>query len=142
MKRGFLSSIFLQVIYTSAVALLVFFGAGNIMQLFVSDGSEEVIRLGTSYLKLIAFLYFMPAATNIIQGFFRGLGDLKVTLISTALNMSVRFLSAWIMIHLLQGGFECLAWSNFVGWIAMLAFQIPMICSRWRRSFSEQEAEH
>ena len=133
MKRGFLSSIILQAVYTSVIAVVVFVLSRPIMQLFVSDGSEEVIRLGVSYLQLIAFMYFMPSATNIIQGFFRGLGDLKVTLISTILNMSARFLSAWLMIHVMGGGFECLAWANFVGWIAMLAFQVPMILTRWRK---------
>lgn len=138
MKRGFLSSIILQVIYTTVIAAAVFVFARQIMQLFVSDGSEEVIRLGVSYLQLIAFMYFMPSATNVIQGFFRGLGDLKVTLFSTILNMAVRFLSAWIMIHIMGGGFECLAWSNFAGWIAMLAFQIPMILVRWRKEVPEK----
>ena len=133
MKKGFLSSIILQVIYTTVIAIVVFVFSRQIMQLFVSDGSEEVITLGMSYLQLIAFMYFMPSATNIIQGFFRGLGDLKVTLISTILNMSARFLSAWIMIHILGGGFGCLAWANFAGWIAMLAFQVPMILTRWRK---------
>ena len=133
MKRGFLSSIILQAVYTSVIAVVVFVLSRPIIQLFVSDGSEEVIRLGVSYLQLIAFMYFMPSATNIIQGFFRGLGDLKVTLISTILNMSARFLSAWLMIHAMGGGFECLAWANFVGWIAMLAFQVPMILTRWRK---------
>lgn len=133
MKEGFLSSIILQVIYTTVIAIVVFVFSRQIMQLFVSDGSEEVITLGMSYLQLIAFMYFMPSATNIIQGFFRGLGDLKVTLISTVLNMSARFLSAWIMIHILVGGFGCLAWANFVGWIAMLSFQVPMILVRWRK---------
>ncbi len=133
MKQGFLSSILLQVIYTAAVAVLVFFGARPIMQLFVSDGSEEVIGLGMSYLQLIAFMYLMPAATNTIQGFFRGLGDLKVTLISTILNMSARFLAAWLMVHVMHGGFDRLAWANFFGWVAMLAFQIPMILVRWRK---------
>ena len=133
MKEGFLSSIILQVVYTTVIALLVFFGSRQIMQLFVSDGSEEVISLGVSYLQLIAFMYYMPSATNIIQGYFRGLGDLKVTLISTVLNMSARFLSAWLMIHIMHGGFDRLAWANFVGWIAMLAFQIPMITMRWRK---------
>lgn len=137
MKRGFLSSIILQVIYTTVIAVVVFVFSRQIMQLFVSDGSEEVITLGISYLQLIAFMYFMPSATNIIQGFFRGLGDLKVTLISTILNMSARFLSAWIMIHILGGGFGCLAWANFAGWIAMLAFQIPMILTRWRKEKDE-----
>ncbi|HJC34565.1 MAG TPA: MATE family efflux transporter [Candidatus Mediterraneibacter faecipullorum] len=133
MKKGFLSSIILQMIYTSVIAVTVFVLARPIMQLFVSDGSEEVITLGVSYLQLIALMYFMPSATNIIQGFFRGLGDLKVTLISTVLNMSARFLSAWIMIHIMVGGFACLAWANCIGWIAMLFYQLPMILTRWRK---------
>jgi Na+-driven multidrug efflux pump len=102
----------------------VFVLARPIMQLFVSDGSEEVITLGISYLKLIALMYLMPAATNVIQGFFRGMGDLKVTLISTILNFTARFLSAWFMI---------LAWANFFGWIAMFAFELPMMVMRWKK---------
>ena len=139
MKKGFLSSIIMQVIYTAVISVLVFVFARPIMQLFVGDESEEVITLGISYLQLIALMYFMPSATNVIQGFFRGLGDLKVTLISTILNMSARFFSAWVMIHIMGGGFECLAWANFAGWIAMLAFQIPMILIRWRKEKPEPE---
>lgn len=138
MKKGFLSSLILQAVYTTVIAVLVFVFSRQIMELFVSDGSEEVISLGMSYLQLIAFMYFMPSATNVIQGFFRGLGDLKVTLVSTVLNMAVRFLAAWIMIHILGGGFEYLAWSNFVGWIAMLSFQVPMILIRWKKEISEK----
>lgn len=133
MKKGFLSSALLEAVYTVIVAVIVFCLSRQIMQLFVSDGSEEVISLGVSYLQLISIMYLMPAVTNIIQGFFRGLGDLKITLISTALNMAVRFLSAWIMIHVLHGGFECLAWSNMIGWIAMLALQVPLILIRWKK---------
>lgn len=133
MKKGFLSSVLLEAVYTVIVAVIVFCLSRQIMQLFVSDGSEEVISLGISYLQMISIMYLMPAATNIIQGFFRGLGDLKITLISTALNMAVRFLSAWIMIHVLHGGFECLAWSNMIGWIAMLALQVPLILIRWKK---------
>lgn len=86
-----------------------------------------------SYLRLISLMYLMPAATNMIQGFFRGLGDLKVTLISTVLNFMARFLTAWLMIHMMGGAFSCLAWANFFGWIAMSAFEIPMMVLRWRK---------
>ncbi len=136
MKRGFYCTILLETIYTAVVLALVFGFSRQIMELFVGNDSEEVVTLGISYLELIAFMYVMPAATNIIQGFFRGLGDMKVTLISTILNMSARFLSAWIMIHIMRGGFDRLAWANFFGWIAMLAFQIPMIICRWKKVFS------
>jgi putative MATE family efflux protein len=133
MKKGFLDSIILQVVYTAFVAVIVFVFSHSIMRIFVNDGSTEVINLGVSYLHLIAFMYFMPAATNVVQGFFRGLGDLKVTLISTALNFTVRFLSAWLLIHVMGGGFDCLAWSNMLGWIGMYVFEIPMMIIRWRR---------
>ena len=135
MKQGFYCTILLETIYTAVVLALVFGFSRQIMELFVGNDSEEVVTLGISYLELIAFMYVMPAATNIIQGFFRGLGDLKVTLISTILNMSARFFSAWIMIHIMHGGFDRLAWANFFGWIAMLAFQIPMITHRWKKIF-------
>ena len=134
MKRGFLDSLVIQAVYTTVVAVLVFVFARQIMQMFVDDGSQEVVALGVSYLSLTAFLYYMPAATNAIQGFFRGLGDLKITLISTALNMSARFLTAWIMIHVLGGGFECLVWANVAGWIVMLSFEVPLILMRWRKT--------
>ncbi|HIS33142.1 MAG TPA: MATE family efflux transporter [Candidatus Limivivens intestinipullorum] len=133
MEKGFLCSILLELIYTAVVSVLVFVFARPIMGLFVGTDSEEVVNLGVSYLSLISIMYVMPAATNIIQGFFRGLGDLKVTLVSTILNMSARFLGAWVMIHILHGGFDRLAWANFVGWVAMLAFQIPMFLVRWRK---------
>ena len=135
MKQGFYCTILLETIYTAVVLALVFLFSRQIMELFVGNDSEEVVTLGISYLELIAFMYVMPEATNIIQGFFRGLGDLKVTLVSTILNMSARFFSAWIMIHIMHGGFDRLAWANFFGWIAMLAFQIPMITHRWKKIF-------
>ena len=97
-----------------------------------------MVEIGSQYLVTMAFFYLFPAFTNGIQGFFRGLGDLKVTLISTILNMSVRFLAAWMMIHVMHGGFDRLAWANFIGWIAMLTFQIPMILVRWRKETVEK----
>ena len=137
MKQGFYCTILLETVYTAVVLALVFLFSRQIMELFVGNDSEEVVTLGAAYLKLIALMYVMPEATNIIQGFFRGLGDLKVTLVSTILNMSARFLSAWIMIHIMHGGFDRLAWANFFGWVAMLAFQIPMIVCRWKKVFRE-----
>ena len=138
MKQGFYCTILLEAVYTAVVLALVFVFSRQIMALFVGEDSGEVVSLGISYLKLISLMYVMPAATNIIQGFFRGLGDLKVTLISTILNMSARYLSAWIMIHILHGGFERLAWAYFWGWGAILLFQIPMICFRWKKTFGRE----
>ena len=37
------------------------------------------------------------------------------------------------MIHMMGGAFSCLAWANFFGWIAMFAFELPMMVMRWKK---------
>ena len=49
-----------------------------------------MVDLGVRFLRTISLFYLMPAATNGIQGFFRGMGDLKVTLNSSCLLYTSR----------------------------------------------------
>ena len=72
-------------------------------------------------------MYIMPALTNIVQGIFRGLGELKVTLASTIANMASRVIAAYLLLTVMGKGFSALAWSNFWGWVVMLAFEVPLL---------------
>ena len=67
-----------------------------------------------------------------VQGFFRGIGDLKVTLYSTFMNMFGRVVAVFVMIRLLQMEFASLAWANMVGWIVMLLFEVPLLVKSMR----------
>ena len=78
------------------IFLVCFFFAEPIVRLFVSD--TDVVKEGVTYLKLISFMYLLPAVTNGIQGYFRGIGDLKITLISSMVNMGVRVLAAFVFV--------------------------------------------
>ena len=80
MREGFRCGMILEIVYGAAVMVICQVFAGELMALFVKD--EEVIGHGVIYLHLIAVMYILPAVTNAIQGFFRGIGDLKVTLMS------------------------------------------------------------
>ena len=97
------------------------------MGLFVTAGNEGIVALGSSYLGLMALFYVFPAFTNGIQGFFRGMGDLKVTLYSTFMNMAGRVLAVIVMFLVFNLGFVSLAWANLIGWIVMLLFEIPLL---------------
>ena len=66
------------------------------MKLFVTD--PEVVHLGVRFLRTVSLFYLMPAATNGIQGFFRGIGDLKVTLVSSTFNMVFRVAAAAVFV--------------------------------------------
>ena len=76
------------------------------MLCFIKD--EEVIGHGVIYLHLISLMYVLPAVTNGIQGYFRGIGDLKITLISSFVNMGVRVLAAAPLVFKMHLGIEAL----------------------------------
>ena len=87
----------------------------------------EVVELGMRFLKLVSLFYLMPALTNGIQGGFRGLGDLKITLNSSMLNMAGRVAAAALFVLVLKMDIEALPYSYAVGWILMMIYEIPVM---------------
>lgn len=131
MREGFRCGMILEIVYGAAVMVICQVFAGELMALFVKD--EEVIGHGVIYLHLIAVMYILPAVTNAIQGFFRGIGDLKVTLMSSFTNMAVRVIAAAPMILLWNFGIEALPYSYLAGWVAMLLVEMPLMIRIYRK---------
>ena len=134
-KQGCLCGLFMEVVFSLFASILVYSAASPLMRLFVDGESTEVVKLGVSYLKVIAFLYIMPAITNIVQGIFRGLGDLRITLISTITNMGARVAAAYLLLVCMGKGFSALAWSNFWGWLCMLLLEVPLLIAVFHKRF-------
>lgn len=131
MREGFRCGMILELVYGAAVMLICLGFARPLMSLFVKD--EEVIGHGVVYLHLIAVMYILPAITNALQGFFRGIGDLKVTLMSSFTNMAVRVIAAAPMVLLWNFGIEALPYSYLAGWIAMLPVETPLMLRIYRK---------
>ena len=131
MREGFRCGMILELVYGAAVMLICLGFARPLMSLFVKD--EEVIGHGVVYLHLIAGMYILPAITNSLQGFFRGIGDLKVTLMSSFINMTVRVIAAAPMVLLWNFGIEALPYSYLAGWIAMLLVETPLMLRIYRK---------
>ena len=131
MREGFRCGMILEIVYGAAVMVICQVFAGELMALFVKD--EEVIGHGVIYLHLIAVMYILPAVTNAIQGFFRGIEDLKVTLMSSFTNMAVRVIAAAPMILLWNFGIEALPYSYLAGWVVMLLVETPLMIRIYRK---------
>ena len=131
MREGFRCGMILELVYGAAVMLICLGFARPLMSLFVKD--EEVIGHGVVYLHLIAVMYILPAITNALQGFFRGIGDLKVTLMSSFTNMAVRVIAAAPMVLLWNFGIDALPYSYLAGWIAMLLVETPLMLRIYRK---------
>ena len=93
------------------------------MQLFVTEGSEEVVALGCSYLSLMAVFYIFPGFTNGFQGFFRGMGNMNITLLGTFIQTSLRVIFVYLLVPKI--GINGIASACAIGWSVMLLVEIP-----------------
>ncbi len=121
----------IELIYGLLAGTMLLACARPIMMLFTKD--EETIVMGMTYLHLIAFLYILPSLTNGIQGYFRGMGDMKITLWSSMINFLVRVVCCAGLVFFCKMGIEALPWSYLLGWLAMLLYELPyLIRQLWK----------
>lgn len=123
-RKGFHRGMLLETIYWGFLAVIVYFGAGTMMKLFSTKGDTSIVKLGTEYLHYMAIFYLLPAYTNGLQGYFRGMGKLKVTLNSTFTQMLFRVLFSYLLAPAM--GIKGFAFACFGGWMAMLIYEVPV----------------
>ena len=116
MKEGFRCGIILETIYGILIFIICFALARPLMMMFVKD--EEVIGHGVTYLHLISVMYLLPAPTQWYPGIFRGIGDLKITLISSFINMALRVLAAAPLVFIWKWESSTAIFLS-AGWIGM-----------------------
>jgi putative MATE family efflux protein len=124
-RQGFFCGLRIELVYGLLLMAVCLLFARPIISLFVDD--PAVIELGVRFLRCVSLFYLMPGVTNGIQGGFRGLGDLKVTLTSSMLNMGFRVLAAAILILLLKVELRFLPVSYGIGWLSMLIYELPLL---------------
>lgn len=124
-RKGFLAGMRIEAVYGLLIMAVCFFGADPIIWLFADD--PEVVDLGVRFLRLVSLFYLFPSATNGIQGGFRGIGKLQITLNSSLLNMGGRVAAAALLVLVFHMDIEALPWSYGVGWVCMLIYELPLL---------------
>lgn len=130
-KGGCWTGLGLEVVYWIIIATVIYFAAPGIMGMFTQGEDAQLVPLGVSYLHAMVIFYLLPGITNGVQGYFRGMGDLKITLYSTFIQMAFRVVASyWLAPKLGILGF---AYACFFGWCVMLLFELPFFFySRYR----------
>ncbi len=78
--------------------------------------------MGVDYLRVKAWFFIMPCITNSIQGYFRGVGKIKIVLNATVLQISVRTVCVnfWVPPYGITGeAYACMA-----GWICQCVYEL------------------
>ena len=123
MRKGLSNGLFVEVLYWAMICIVITLFKTPIMKLFVSGEEEALIKVGTTYLGYMAFFYLLPAFTNGLQGFFRGMGDMKITLVGTIMQISLRVLFVFLLVP--KVGMVGVAFASLLGWIGMLLVEFP-----------------
>lgn len=121
--KGFQTGLTLEFCYWILICSVTWLLKRPIMQLFVTAGNEEVVALGCSYLSLMAVFYIFPGFTNGFQGFFRGMGNMSITLLGTFIQTSLRVIFVYLLVPRI--GINGVAVACAVGWSAMLLVEVP-----------------
>ena len=120
-RQTFKEGMELAVIYFPIICVTILLFKKPVALLLTPTGSTEMIQMVIAYLSLKAFFYIMPCLTNAIQGFFRGVGNMQLTLYSTLIQISIRTVLVFLWVpHM---GIIGEAWACMGGWIAMLLFE-------------------
>ena len=122
---GYRTGVCLEIAYWLFFATITFFFKRNIMSWFVTgEDSAAIIDIGVEYLSLMVIFYLWPAMTNCVQGFFRGMGKLKITLFGTFIQTSIRVVMTYILAPSM--GIRGIALACAAGWTMMLLWEIPL----------------
>lgn len=133
--RGFGRGMLLEACYFVCICLVAECLKEPIMWLFVEQNSSPLtIEMGCQYLTAMGFLYILPAMTNGVQGFFRGCGRMKLTLLCTFIQVFFRVSVTYALAP--RMGISAVAVACCVGWVFMLGFEVPYYLwskARWDR---------
>ena len=86
--------------------------------LFVDAGETAVVAEGVRYLHAMCPFYLLPAMGDVMQGFFRGIGKLNVSLFGTIFQISIRVALTYLLAGSL--GLVSVSIATGTGWCLFL----------------------
>jgi len=120
--QGFKTALKMGVLFNIIVSFIIYIFAPDFLKIFLDPKDTEAINIGIKYLRIMSIFYVGVAFCNVLQGYFRGLGDLKVTLLATSVNMFFRIITVYILAPII--GLSAVAVATVCGWTVMIALEL------------------
>lgn len=135
-KEGFQKGMLMEIGYGLLICCVLLVFSEPLMRMFASGSdADALVRYGGSYLRTMAMFYVLPALSNGVQGFFRGMGNAGMTLRCTLLQTTLRVICTYLLTPSI--GIRGIAFGCIIGWTAMMIYEIPASLSalrHWKES--------
>ena len=130
-RQSFWVGLTIELCYGLCVCLAVYLLRAPIMRLFAPAPDAAMVGLGVTYLGILAPVYLLPCFNNTIQGSFRAIKRMKVTLAATLLQMGTRVILIAILVPRI--GISGAAWATITGWVLMSTLEGGYFAYVWKR---------
>ncbi len=132
-KTGYKSALVIALVFCLITALLVSQFGGLLMLLFVQESEVEVITLGSSFIRIMCYFYFIFAPMSISSGLLRGAGDVVFSMVTTVASLAIRYVAASFLIGTFSTGAIGLIYAMPIGWgVAGIANNIRFARGKWK----------
>lgn len=118
-RRFYFSGIRCEVALFAVISVLLFLFAPKCIGVFSNNSS--VIAAGVQYTKTMAFMYLFAFLGEVIQGYFRGIGRMRLTMIASLLQVVIRVTLSYFLIPLWGIRGICAAVS--AGWVLLVLIE-------------------
>ena len=133
-RRGFAVGLGMEAAYWMLIGGVVTLFKTPLAAMFVTgEGADRVIALAVQYLGTMALFYLLPAMTNGFQGYYRGMGNMPMTLLGTLIQTSLRVVTTCILAP--RMGMYGIAFACATGWCVMLMLEVTFYF--WQKARNE-----
>ena len=117
--KGFRTTTLFMVLCAVFMSIVLMIFAKPLISLFLNQGdvkTPEILRIGGEYLNIMVVFYFLFAFLFAFNGFFQGVGDALMAMAFPVISLTLRAISAYMLVGFASMGPEALAWSIPIGW--------------------------
>lgn len=122
LEAGLKKTIQINLFFSILGGSLFFLFSRQLVGLYVKGGNDSIIQIGSRYLCIMAFFYSLCSVMSALQGFFRGIGKIKVTMIATCSQIVIRVVLSVLLIPQYDIFGVCV--SVIVGWFVLLFYDL------------------
>lgn len=118
-KKGFRNGLLMMLSLSVIMSVIILILGQPLISVFINGSDADyslVVEVGTKYISTLAYFYFLFAVFFAFNGFFRGVGDAIIVMALTITSLSIRAISAHLLVSQFGMGPEAVAFSIPIGW--------------------------
>lgn len=129
-REGIRQSAISVVLFCAAISAIVCLAARPLMQIFVTEGSEELIRVGVQYLRTEGACYVGIGILFMLYGYYRAVNLPFLSVVLTVISLGTRVLLAYVLSSIPAVGVFGIWIAIPIGWFLADAYGIGYY---WRK---------